>query len=94
MLEIRSFLGGAARAAQRDEVFIKSEPAEETHLFASDWPPMSTNPELPIGGQDATSRQAAFARPFGQTGGTKRVRFAPVTKYDEGDVEYICGING
>ena len=29
-----------------------------------------------------------------QTGGTKRVSFAPVTKYDEGDVEYICGING
>ena len=55
---------------------------------------MSTNPELPIGGQDAASGQAAFARPFGQTGGTKRVRFAPVTKYDEGDVEYICGING
>ena len=55
---------------------------------------MSTNPELPIGGQDATSGQASFARPFGQTGGTKRVRFAPATKYDEGDVEYICGING
>ena len=73
--------GGAAGV----EVFIKSEPAEETHL--------STNPELPIRGQDAASGQAAFARP-GQTGGTKRVRFAPVTKYDEGDVEYICGING
>ena len=93
-------MGGAAST----EVFIKLEPAEETHLFASDWPPMSTNPELPIGGQDAASGQAAFARPFvslstrhapdGQTGGTKRVRFAPVTKYDEGDVEYICGING
>jgi len=73
--------GGAAGV----EVFIKSEPAEETHL--------SANPELPIRGQDAASGQAAFARP-GQTGGTKRVRFAPVTKYDEGDVEYICGING
>ena len=70
--------GGAAGV----EVFIKSEPAEETHL--------SANPELPIRGQDAASGQAAF----GQTGGTKRVRFAPVTKYDEGDVEYICGING
>ena len=73
--------GGAAGV----EVFIKSEPAEETHL--------SANPELPIRGEDAASGQAAFARP-GQTGGTKRVRFAPVTKYDEGDVEYICGING
>ena len=73
--------GGAAGV----EVFIKSEPAEETHL--------SANPELPIRGQDAASGQAAFARP-GQTGGTKRVRFAPVTKYDEGDVEYIFGING
>ena len=88
MLKIRSLLaakGGAAGA----EVFIKSEPAEETHLTT-----MSANPELPIRGQDAASGQAAFARPFGQTGGTKRVRFAPVTKYDEGDVEYICGING
>ena len=74
--------GGAAGV----EVFIKSEPAEETHL--------SANPELPIRGQDAASGKAAFARPFAQTGGTKRVRFAPVTKYDEGDVEYICGING
>ena len=73
--------GGAAGV----EVFIKSEPAEETHL--------SANPELPIRGQDAASGQAAFARP-GQTGGTKRVRFAPVTKYDEGDVEDICGSNG
>ena len=81
MLKIRSVL--AAK-----EVFIKSEPAEETHLTS-----MSANPELPIRGQDAASGQAAFARP-GQTGGTKRVRFAPVTKYDEGDVEYICGING
>ena len=76
--------GGAAGV----EVFIKSEPAKETHLTS-----MSANPELPIRGQDAASGQAAFARP-GQTGGTKRVRFAPVTKYDEGDVEYICGING
>ena len=74
--------GGAAGV----EVFIKSEPAEETHL--------SANPELPIRGQDAASGKAAFARPFAQTGGTKRVRFAPVTKYDAGDVEYICGING
>ena len=76
--------GGAAGV----EVFIKSEPAEETHL--------SANPELPIRGQDAASGRAAFARPLdrGQTGGTKRVRFAPVTKYDEGDVEWICGING
>ena len=79
MLRIRSLLaakGGAAGA----EVFIKSEPAEETHLTS-----MSANPELPIRGQDAAS---------GQTGGTKCVRFAPVTKYDEGDVEWICGING
>ena len=84
MLKIRSVL--AAK-----EVFIKSEPAEETHLTS-----MSANPELPIRGQDAASGRAAFARPLdrGQTGGTKRVRFAPVTKYDEGDVEYICGING
>ena len=90
MLKIRSVLaakGGAAGA----EVFIKSEPAEETHLTS-----MSANPELPIRGQDAASGRAAFARPLdrGQTGGTKRVRFAPVTKYDEGDVEWICGING
>ena len=77
--------GGAAGV----EVFIKSEPAEETHLTS-----MSANPELPIRGQDAASGKAAFARPFAQTGGTKRVRFAPVTKYDEGDVEWICGING
>lgn len=85
----------------RSSVFIKSEPAEETHLFASSQsPPMSTNPVLSIGGQDAASGQAAFARPFislstrhapnGQTGGAKRVRFAPVAKYDE----HICGING
>ena len=101
MLEIRSPL--AAEGSATSTGVIKSEPAEELDLFASDWPPMSNNLEaasLPIGGQGAASGQTAFVSlntkraADGQTGVTKRVRFAPVTKYDEGDVEHVCGIHG
>ena len=100
MLEIRSPLA-AEGSATSTGVVIKSEPAEELDLFASDWPPMSNNPaSLPIGGQGAASGQTAFVSlntkraADGQTGVTKRVRFAPVTQYDEGDVEHVCGIHG
>ena len=100
MLEIRSPLAAEGSATSTGGI-IKSEPAEELDLFASDWPPMSNNPaSLPIGGQGAASGQTAFVSlntkraADGQTGVTKRVRFAPVTKYDEGDVEHVCGIHG
>ena len=90
--------------AQSKDIVVKSEPVEEMDLFASDWS-LSNREELgslATGGQGAASGSVASPlasastkrAPDDQTAVIKRVRFALVAPLDEGNVEYVCGING
>ena len=99
----RSSVNGG-HAQRSKDIVVKSEPVEEMDLFASDWS-LSNREELgslATGGQGAASGSVASPlagastkrAPDDQTAVTKRVRFALVAPLDEGDVEYVCGING